>query len=70
MTAQPVASSGTPSYSFTAIGFLILLLVAAALAANKKTGPLVVWLLALILLALALINYKNFTGALFTKTGG
>ncbi|MHB1701490.1 MAG: hypothetical protein ACYCSN_15430 [Acidobacteriaceae bacterium] len=70
---NPVAAGGStakPSYTFTAVGFLVLLLVGAVLAANKKTGSLVVWLLALVLLSMVLINYRNFTGALFTKTGG
>ena len=56
-----------PTYSFTAIGFLLLGIAGLVLAGNEKTGPIVIYILLLMILLILLINYKRITSVVFQK---
>ena len=52
---------------FTMMGFVVLGIVGLILAANEKTGPIVIFILVLMILLLVLSHYKQVSQTLFTK---
>lgn len=53
---------------FTLIGMLLLFFVGLMMAGNPKTAPIVLYVLALMILLLVLINYKQMETVLMTPT--
>lgn len=59
----------TGTVGVTFLGFLLFAFLFIFMSNNKKTSPIVTWMLVLIAAFILLVNSKNFVGTFFT-TGG
>lgn len=58
-----------PVYAFTTLGIVALIGVAVLLAANDKTGPAIVLMIAVLILLVILVNYTQVLSLFFKKEG-
>ena len=57
------------AYTFSTLGIVALIGIAVLLAANEKTGPAIVFLVAALILLVILVNYKQVMSVFFVKEG-
>lgn len=62
-------SQGQAPYAFTTLGVVALIGVAVLLAANEKTGPAIVLMVAVLILLVILVNYQNVMSIFLVKEG-
>ena len=58
--------SNTAVYHFTFAGFVALVILALVAASSEKVGPIVVWMLGILIVLVLVANYRNTLGVFFT----
>lgn len=59
-----------PQVKFTFAGLVALVILALVLASGEKTGPIVVYILAVLIVLVLVVNYRNTLAVFFTNANG